>query len=293
MTLSTPDDIGFKKSWSRRALEWLAGPEQQRFVRPYGIAAQDGVVLAVTDPGSGSIHLFDFKRQRYRNLTLEDKYGGFNSPMGVTMDTRGNLYVSDSGRAEIFVLTIKGKLVRTIGGKEELGRPTGLAINPRNGLLYVVDTTNHRVVVYDDEGQKKFYFGSRGVKHGMFNYPTHIFTADSGEVYVTDSMNFRVQAFTLDGTFRFSVGQAGDSAGDLFKPKGVAMDSDGHIYVVDAMFDTIQILSREGKPLLAFGSSGSEVGQFWLPSGIWIDHLDRIYVADSFNQRVQVFQYVR
>lgn len=288
----SPEDIRFRKSWTRRAVEWLAGPEQSRFIRPYGITAKDGVALVVTDLGSSSVHVFDFRRQRYRNLTLEGK-GGFRSPTGVALDKRGRLYVADSSLAVIFVLTMEGKLVRTIGTEGDFIRPTGLALNPQQELLYVVDSKGHQVVVYDPEGQRRYSFGTRGKKPGEFNFPTHIFVAENEEVYVTDSMNFRVQAFGPKGTFRFALGNVGDSAGDLSKPKGVAVDSEGHVYVVDAMFDNVQILSREGTPLLAFGSFGQDHGQFWLPAGLWIDGRDRIYVADSFNQRVQVFQYVR
>lgn len=291
--IESPDEIGFPKSWASRAMDWVVGRDQRRFVRPYGIAAREGEALVVTDPGSGSIHVFDFKNQKYRNITLEDDEGGLSSPVGVALDEKGNLYVADSERAAVFVFTLKGKLVRTIGAAGELARPAGVAYQDGDGLLYVVDVLGSRVVVFDGKGNRRFQFGSRGAGPGEFNYPTHIFVTDKGEVFVTDSMNFRVQAFDHDGTFLFAVGKAGDTAGNLTKPKGVAVDSDGHIYVVDALFDNVQILAQKGTPLLAFGSSGREAGQFWLPSGLWIDKQDRIYVADSFNQRIQIFQYVR
>lgn len=290
--IDSPGEVEFQRSWARRALEWVVGGDEHRFVRPYGIAARDGEALVVTDPGSGSVHLFDFRRQRYLNIDPDDGRGGFHSPVGAAMDERGHLYVADSERAEVFVITLGGELLRTIGGGE-LGRPAGLAVHPESGLLYVVDVLNHRVAVYDDEGRERFRFGSRGVAAGEFNYPTHIFIDGGGEVWVTDSMNFRVQAFSPDGAFLLAVGKAGDGAGDFSKPKGVAVDGDGHLYVVDALFDTVQVLSRDGTPLMAFGASGRREGEFWLPSGIWIDGRDRIYVADSYNQRLQVFQYLR
>lgn len=291
--INSPEEVKFRKSWVRRALDWVIGGGEHRFVRPYGIAARDTEALVVTDPGSGSIHVFDFKSQRYRNISLNDEQGGFSSPVGVAIDNNGLLYVVDSDRAAVFVLTLEGKLVRTIGANGELERPAGLAIHPENGFLYVVDVLKHRVVVYDSQGQRRFQFGSRGVEKGKLNYPTHIFIDKNDEIWITDSMNFRVQAFAPDGTFLLAVGKAGDGAGNFSKPKGVAVDGDGHIYVVDALFDSVQILDREGTPLMAFGASGQGEGEFWLPSGIWIDERDRIYVADSYNQRIQVFQYVR
>ena len=282
---SKPTDLEIHQSLLSRIWGWLSGRSLSTgMVRPYSITTKKQLI-AVTDPGKKTVHLFNTATSEYIQIdSADDTY--FSSPVGVAIG--GNqIYISDSRLGKIFVFTEEGEFVRTI---ESLERPTGLYFDNKNKKLYVSDTLNHKVVIYNDKGRELSSFGQREQKKGDFNFPSHL-TLDNDTLYVNDAMNFRIQSFDLDGKYISSFGKHGDASGYFSQPKGIGVDSKGHIYVVDAIFHRVQIFDNQGRYLMAFGSQGSKAGEFWLPSGLFIDQ-DKIYVADSYNRRVQVFQYV-
>jgi DNA-binding beta-propeller fold protein YncE len=215
------------------------------------------------------------------------------SPVGIALDDKEMIYVSDSELNRIFVYEPKKRrLVRTIGGPGQFQRIAGIAFHPKLHRLYAVDTLANQITVLDSDGKTVKTFGRRGVKEGELNFPTHITVDSEGLLYITDSMNFRVQIFDSEGGFQGTLGKLGTTLGSFSKPKGVAVDKEGHVYVVDGIYDTIQIFNRKGDLLMNFGQTGEKEGDFWLPAGIAIDMKNRIYVADTYNKRVQVFQFL-
>jgi DNA-binding beta-propeller fold protein YncE len=281
-----PADLGIRPSGMRRLMRAIAGGEDgdRGMVRPYALAV-DGARILVGDPGLHAIHLFDRDRRSYEFIATA---GGepLVSPVGVALDG-GRIFVADSTRGSVFILDQEGRLNGTING---LQRPTGLAFDRAAKRLYVADTMDHRIVVFDRDGQRLFEFGTRGIGPGELNFPSHIFLAGD-RLLVNDNMNFRMQLFDLDGRFVSMFGTHGDGSGHFSQPKGVAVDSRGHIYVAGATIDRVQVFSPDGSFLLAFGSKGNGPGEFVMPTGVTIVE-DRIYVADSLNSRIQVFDYV-
>lgn len=283
------------KSFLSKLVEWVAGPaETPHLLRPYGLTQDSEGRLIVADPGQRVVHIFDFERRKYKYLS-----GGrrlpFRSPIGVAVDAKDNIYVTDSVQARIYVFNKKGKFLRALGDPRRgtgFRRPTGLAIDAARRLIYLTDTLRHQVLVLDLGGALLKTIGRRGTGPGEFNYPTAL-TLAGGELYVVDALNFRIQVLTPEGKFLRSFGRLGDRTGTLNRPKGIAADSGGHLYVVDALFETVQVFDREGQLLYYFGSTGTGPGEFVLPTGIYIDPRNRIFVADSYNRRVQEFRYQR
>jgi len=279
-----PGDLGFRLSFFERLGEFFAGKENRRMVRPYAIAAADGLV-AVADPGLRVVHLFDMKNEKYRAID-EVADEPFASPVGVAFGP-DRIYVADSTLGKVFILDRQGGYRGAITG---LQRPTGIAYHAGSNRLFVADTLGHKIVAFDADGTRLLSFGSRGSANGTFNYPSHL-TVHGNILYVNDTMNFRVQAFDIDGDFLLSFGKVGDGSGNFAQPKGVSTDSAGNIYVVDAIFDGVQIFDDKGHFLLSFGKQGNLAGEFWLPTGIFIAQ-DKIFVADSYNERIQVFEFI-
>ena len=273
-------------------LNWIAGPGKvPRLGRPFALTEDSRGRLILTDPEQGLVHLLDFERQRHL-LLKGPKREPFISPVGVAVDGRDRIYVTDSARARIRVFGRNGKLRGTFGQDDkQIGfkRPTGIAIDANAGILYVTDTGRHQVLALNLKGRLLRVIGRRGSGPGEFNFPTAIALAGN-EIYVVDAMNFRVQAFTLEGEYLRSFGGQGNRTGTLNRPKGIAADSRGNLYIVDALFEAVQVFDRDGRLLYYFGAGGQAEGEFSLPGGIYIGPRDRIYVADTMNGRVQVFQ---
>ena len=289
---SRPTDLGIGKGFWARVVELVIGEEDTRIVRPYGVYANGKGVIYVTDPGSSLVHRYDTERKSYSRLK-GTKGSPLKTPIGVGGDGRGTVYVADAESGIVFRQTSDDDELLPFITKGEW-RPTGLAVDPQEGRLYLADSINNQIVVFDLAGQEKFHFGSRGEEPGMFNSPTDLWFDRKGRLLVTDPLNYRIQIFSRNGLYLSAIAkEAGDAAGDFSKPKGIASDSEGHIYLADALIDAIQIFDDKGRLLLIFGDRGSKPGEFWMPAGIFIGSDDTIYVADVYNFRIQTFRYHR
>ena len=288
-TVAHPADLGIQPSFWQRIMEFLAGREEEWFIRPTGVAAT-GRTLYVADPGSQALWILNPEAGQFRRIR---EAGGQQlvSPVAVAMGRGERIYLADSFLAKIFVYRGDGTLAGTIADPD-LKRPAGVAYDPVRDRLYVADSAAHRVWIFTGDGRPAGTIGQRGAGDGEFNFPSHVAVDKNGTLYVTDSLGFRIQFFSPDGRFAGQFGRHGDNSGDFASPKGVALDSEGHIYVAEALFDAVQIFDQRGRFLLAFGERGLGPGQFWLPGGLYIDGRDQIYVADAYNQRIQIFQYL-
>lgn len=175
----------------------------------------------------------------------------------------------------------------------ELLAPRNLAVGP-DGNLYVLDSGNHRVVVFDQDGAQLHSWGASGTGAGQFNEPWGI-AIDDEFVYVADTWNHRVQKFTLAGEFISSFGQSGtvaelgeESGGYFFGPRSLTLMDDNQLLVTDTGNHRLQVFNRDGAFVSTVGSLGAAPGQLNEPVGL-ASHEDWIYLADTWNARVQRF----
>ena len=284
-------DAGIKVGFWSRVLELMAGETERRIGRPYGVYLDPHGRLLIVDTVFRVVHVMDPAAGSYTTIGQTGETSVFKSPIGITGDDSGNLYITDSAAGMVYRYSfLENTLIPFI---QTLQRPTGIAFSRRKRLLYVADTIGDRVAVFDLNGNARFSIGSTGSASGLLNHPTDIFVDDAGSLYITDPLNYRVQVFGSDGRFLRAFGTPGDAGGEFLKPKGIAVDSSGNIYVADALSDTVKVYDKSGVFRYSFGSNGDGAGMFWLPSGVYIDRDDKIYVGDTYNRRVQVFQRVK
>ncbi len=275
-------------------LDRLAGIEKSEikpgFVKPYGIATDSKGRIYVSDSGQGLVFVLDTKNKKVSYLGRTPQLR-LVVPIGITVDSKDRVWVADPVGQHVVAFGGDGSVVMLLGKQDEMVNPTDIVLDEGRQRAYVVDSKQHKILVYDPEtGQKIGEFGKRGDQPGEFNFPTNITLDHEGRIYVTDTMNCRVQIFNPDYTLVDTLGKQGLKRGDFLKPKGIALDSFQNIYVVDADFDNLQIFDQKNRLLMFLGSGGQVPGTFWLPAGIYIDRNNTIYVADQNNQRIQIFQ---
>jgi DNA-binding beta-propeller fold protein YncE len=290
-TLSGYQDVGIEKGFWKKALEFFVGEENSHIVKPHGVLFDGADRLFIADPGGSTVHYMNLNERRYTVVGPISNGIQLRTPIGLAEDEQGLLYITDSTAGMVYVYDIARGLLKPFLS-EPLDRPTGIAYNRMNKLVYVVETGTGRIIAFDAAGDEVRRFGSPGDKAAQFNHPTDITVDVKGQVIITDPLNYRIKLFTPEGVLVTQFGGAGDSAGYFNKPKGVATDSEGHIYVCDALLDMVQLFDDSGQLLLYFGHTGTGNGEFWMPSGIFIDRNDYIFVADTYNQRIQVFRYL-
>lgn len=269
-----------------------AGPEREPRVllRPQtGMVDSQGRIL-VTDVGRGAIFVFDAKAGKLFIWNRADGGDTFASPIGIAAGANGEILVADADLQRVVRLGPEGEPLGSIGNGQ-LQRPTGLARDPAGKHVYVADTRQHNIVVFNDAGTLIRKFGQQGTRPGDFNAPTYL-SFTHNKLYITDTLNSRVQVFSTDGQALNTFGKRGLYVGNLTRPKGVTVDADGNVYIVESYYDHLLIFNPTGEFLLAIGGTGASVGNFYLPAGTWSDDQGRIYVADMYNGRVMIFQYL-
>jgi DNA-binding beta-propeller fold protein YncE len=182
---------------------------------------------------------------------------------------------------------------------EGLVDPVGLALDTTNRFLYVVDTQQDQVIVYDADTLKLLRrIGTGGKNHflttpGDFGAPQGVAVDQDGNVYVTDTLNNRVEIFDADGNFISLFGKNGDGPGFFARPKGIAIDADGHVWVADEVQDRLQVFNREGQLLTYIGTGHGDLpGQFKALVGVAIDKQNRVFTTEQYPGRLQVFHYI-
>ena len=203
-----------------RKFETLDEKRAYRFKSVINISvAPDGRTF-VTDTQAGQVVVFDRDDRLIRKLST----GQGMKPCDVIW-REGKLYVSDlaSGTVVIFdpdsgrVLGRIGKRGRGLG---QLLWPTNIAFGP-DGRLYVCDTLNACVQVFDAEGKYVQMIGSLGMAIGKMVRPKGIAVDRASRLYVADSATNSVQIFDRQGRLLLMLGQAGQGRGEMDLPSKV------------------------------------------------------------------------
>ncbi len=200
-------------------------------------------------------------------------------------------------------------LVSTAAGTPPiLNYPSGIALDPNNGYLYVADSNNNRIRRFGTDGSAVTVAGDgvAGFANGpgttaRFNFPRGIAVLN-GDVYVADSFNHRVRKIDPDGmvTTVAGTGSQGSANGPVGtatfnNPFGLAIDGGGNLYVSDSGSNKIRKISTDGtvSTLAGTGASGSLNGPgtdatFAGPAGLAVDPAGNVYVADAANHKIRV-----
>lgn len=152
-------------------------------------------------------------------------------------------------------------------------------------FLYVSDTNNKQVQVFDQSGTPIFLFGKAGNKEGEFQFPYGIAGDKDENVYVADLFNGNISIFDSKGEF---IKYFQDDEKVIQSPGGLRI-YDEKLYVTDIKANKLFIFSMDGKKLMEIGGAGAEEGKFIAPNAVAVDDDNQIYVTDSGNNRVQIF----
>ena len=285
-SVSTARDAGITASFWNQVRDIFTGAQPDNIVKPHGVLFDDAGRLFVADSGLGVVHLMDTKKGVYARISAP--HGApFLSPIGLAQDERGGLFITDSASDTVYRYDLAGGEVTPFF--REVARPTGIAYNRVNKLIYIAETGMGRVLAVDGAGAQKLTIDASKAGDGFFNRPVDLAIDHSGQLYVNDPLNYKINVFSSDGRLVARFGEMGDALGEMNKPKGIAVDAQGQVYVCDALLDTVQLFDETGQYLFSFGANGTGAGYFWMPSGIFI-HKNYAFVSDTYNNRVQVFR---
>ncbi len=229
-------DYSMIKSGSDAKFQWLVG-----------LAIDDSDRLFAADSGKRHVLVFD-KNHKVEAAISE----GLVAPGGLAVDNENRLlYVTDAEQDLVFVYDADPpyKLIRKLGkpGTEhtstapgEFAKPTGVAVD-QDGNVFISDTWNNRIEVFDADGTFIRTFGEAGDGPGYFARPKGLSIDGDGHIWVADAMQNRVQVFTPEGRLRIYMGESGLLPGQFQSLANVMVDKNNRVLTTELYPGRLQV----------------------------------------------------
>ncbi|MDQ4040368.1 MAG: 6-bladed beta-propeller [Actinomycetota bacterium] len=263
----------------------------------------DGAMRQYDSPGGiaiapdGTVVVVDVSNNRFQRFTRDGRflsaYGrrghdkGFVSlrlldrffqPEGVDIDSRGHVYVADSGSDRVMKHRARGGFLARLGYhgsyRGQLVQPWDIAVGRREA--YVVDQGNYQIDRFSLTGRFRGSFGRFGRGPGQFVTPYGIeLDASESRLYVSDHIRNQVMIFRPRGGLIGTFGSEGRGPGEFLRPAGVAAGPDGSVFVADRCNRRIQRFTADGRYLESFGR-----GVLDTPTFLAVDRTGDVYVSD-------------
>jgi len=226
-----------------KTVTFLGETGTARLSKPVGVAVDRNDHVFVADATANRVFGYDVDG---RLLIAIGREGEFDNPSGLAVDRKRDLlYVADAKKHQVLCYSTKdGAAVRTIGHRGgapgEFNFPTNLFVDAHS-RLYVTDTMNFRIQIFDPDGVFVSQFGTQGDTPGSLNRPKGVGVDSEGHIYVVDSSFNNFQTFDADGQLLLFVGAVGRGPGEFFLPAGLFVDDRDLIYVADQGNARVQV----------------------------------------------------
>ncbi len=156
--------------------------------------------------------------------------------------------------------------------------PRGIAVDPFDGNVYVVDGGNRRIQVFTPVGTFVRSIGGPGPSPEGLGEPQDV-AVQGSQIFVADTGNDRVAVFRLDGTY---LGEWSDVDG----PWGIAAAPDGRVFVVENEASRVSVFKADGELLDRWAGFGAGADRLNRPTGAVVAADGRLFVADTGNRRL-------
>ena len=241
----------------------------------------------------------------------------FASPLGLTTDSGGNVYVADSGNNKVRKVGTDGT-TSTAAGTDTAGYVDGAATSAKftapsdvavesTGSLLIADTGNNRIrrlagsTVSSVAGAGTAGYVDGAASSAQFSGPSSVDSTCTGTIYVADPGNRRIRAISSTGTVSTLAGSGASGGTDgaatsasFVTPSCVRAAANGDVWVVDSSANTVRRIAQGNVSTVAglYNTPGATDGagilaRFNHPTGCALDPAEDLYVADSWNYRIR------
>ena len=212
-------------------------------------------------------------------------------PKGVAISSNNTVFITSNHCVKKF--TLDGQFIASVGsqgsGTLQFNIPCAVAYKHTSNRIYVCDTHNHRVAIFDHDLTFQNSFGCKGIDTTQLGRPESIAIDSEGNVFVADYGNNRVQVFDENGDYLSSITQTIPGQ-QLQGPHSVSVGPDDCVYVVEHDANRVSVFDGRGTFVKSFGKAGKKDGEFNKPYAVTARDDGYVYVSDTGNRRVQVFK---
>lgn len=214
-----------------------------------GLAIDDTDRLFVSDSSLKHVLVFD-PNHKVEGVISEGLY----DPGGLAIDNENRLlYVTDAEQDLVMVYDADPpyKLLRKMGKpgtkhtsttEGEFAKPTNVAVD-KDGNVYVADTWNNRIEIFDADGEFIRAWGKNGDGPGYFARPKGIAIDGDGHIWVADSVQDRVQVFTPEGRLLIYMGGHGLYPGQFQSLINLTIDKKNRVLTTEQMPGRMQVFA--------------------------------------------------
>lgn len=165
------------------------------------------------------------------------------APSQSNFQGNGNLNPPVRQNGKMSNMTVRTKFGTLGTGKAQFNSPHGFCLGVDEEII-VADTNNHRIHIFDKNGEFKYSFGAQGREEGQLWFPRKVAVIrSSGKFVVCDRGNerSRMQIFSNIGIFEKKI-----SIRYIDIVAGLAIASNGDIIAVDSVSPTVFRISEGG-----------------------------------------------
>ena len=240
---------------------WIQVDEISGLQQPTGLAiAGDNIYVAECE--GNRVTIFNNRLETLRSIE------GLAGPNQITVDNELNLYVCTVGHQ---ICKFAANDSTEGDSKIHFQYPNGNCFH--DGKLYICDSENSRIRVFDPDLNLLKTYGKRG----QFKCPKDIDIDSNGTIYIADSLAHQVQVFNSRWEHQQTIGRKGTSPGKLLQPVGVHIQ-EKQVFVTEYKNNRISVFSTSGQFLATFG--GHYLKE---PKGLVTDPDGFVYVSHSKN----------
>jgi sugar lactone lactonase YvrE len=228
-------------------VEMISNGKQASFGMIAGLAMDDDDRLFVADTKLRHVLVFSPKHEQ---ITV---FGSdvLVRPSSLAIDRENRfLYVVDAGNDVVQVFDADTfKLLRHLGKPSHkhdqtdpgtFSLPEGVAVD-NDGNVYVTDTFNDRVQIFDADGAFMSMFGKNGDGPADFERPKSIAIDGDGHIWVVDAGQNRVKVFNQQGRLLIYFGEQGYYPGQFMGPWGITIDKFNRVIVSETYPGRVQV----------------------------------------------------
>ncbi|WP_230742746.1 OmpL47-type beta-barrel domain-containing protein [Methanooceanicella nereidis] len=189
-----------------------------------------------------------------------------NLPLDMAFNSSGYMFVTEPVDVVVYSpdLSYYGRFGVMGNGTGEFLLAMGIDIDQSNDHIYVADSYNNRIQVFDSDYNFVDTWGMGGTEPGNFTRPFDLAINSSGYVYVADYGNKRVQVFSSDGSL---VSAWSSDPGGV---SGIAINDSDFVYVTNDLSDNVSVFDKNGNFLYTWDITNEPLPGF-IPLRIPID----------------------